>query len=219
MQATEDCQNQRHSGYVVILKDFAMTSNDAPTLEQDKAELRSVMTAIREESARGDSAAVAIHTKTLIERLRLKQGDVAAGYWPIKTELDPRPVLFELAASGMKTALPTTPKAGEPLVFRHWQDGDEVIAGLYGTSEPSADSPICTPKLILVPMLAFDSAGFRLGYGGGFYDRTLAAIREGGGEVYAIGIAYESQRVERVPVGIHDAKLDGVLTDSGLYLT
>ena len=136
-----------------------------------------------------------------------------AGYVPIRSEIDPMPLLAACAKAGCATCLPTTPKPGEALIFRAWQIGAPLVAGLYGTSEPARDAPILTPNLLLVPLLAFDSAGYRLGYGGGFYDRSLAGLRPCG--VVAIGIAYAGQEIPQVPRESHDAPLDGILTESG----
>ena len=137
-----------------------------------------------------------------------------AGYVPIRSEIDPMPLLEACAKAGCATCLPTTPKAGAPLVFRTWQIGAPLVEGLYGTSEPPRDAPILTPNVLLVPLLAFDAAGYRLGYGGGFYDRTLAGLRPRG--VVAIGIAYAGQEIPQVPRQSHDAPLDGIVTESGI---
>ena len=145
---------------------------------------------------------------------RLDIGDVCvAGYVPIRSEIDPMPLLEACAKAGCTTCLPTTPKAGEALIFRAWQIGAPLVAGLYGTSEPASDAPILTPNLLLVPLLAFDKAGYRLGYGGGFYDRSLAGLRPRG--VVAVGIAYAGQEIPQVPRESHDAPLDGILTETG----
>ena len=130
----------------------------------------------------------------------------------MRDELDPRPTLSELSARGCRIALPMVVGKGEPLLFRAW-DGDEPLQdGPYGTMQPGDDADVLEPLLLLVPMLAFDRAGRRLGYGGGFYDRTLAALR-GRFAVQAIGIAYAEQEVEAVPAGPEDARLDGVVTE------
>ena len=198
-----------------------MASNVQIDLDEEKAELRLVQTAIRN-AASIDADAVAQlmaeQATDIRDAFHLKDGAIVAGYWPIKTELDPRPLMTALRGIGLNTSLPATPTPGAPLIFHEWQDGDDVIAGMYGTSEPVSSAPVCYPELLLVPMLAFDDEGFRLGYGGGFYDRSLEELRAMGGAVYALGIAYDAQRVDEVPIGAHDAQLDGVLTGSGLFL-
>lgn len=144
---------------------------------------------------------------------------IVAGYWPIRTELDPLPLLAALMASDERidTCLPATPKPETPLIFHRWQMGDPLTEGLYGTSEPSANAPVVIPHLILVPLLAFDRLCYRLGYGGGFYDRTIADIRQNKEQmVQAVGIAYAGQEVASVPIGTYDAALDAILTEQGI---
>jgi len=194
-------------------------SETLDALDQAKADLRKQQAKRRAEAAiNAEQAAqtLAQTGATLIESFDLGSNDTVAGYWPIKTELDPRPLMAALANQGIATALPATPKPGQPLIFHEWVEGDAMIDGLYGTSEPRPESPICYPTLVLVPMLAFDDRGYRLGYGGGFYDRSLAGLRQRGGVVRALGIAYDAQRVEAVPIGPYDARLDAVLTETRL---
>jgi 5-formyltetrahydrofolate cyclo-ligase len=133
------------------------------------------------------------------------QGGVIAGYWPMKGELDPRPLMLKLAAMGYTLALPRMTPMG--LDFHRWQKGDLMDAGAFGTQEPCAVSPDATPDLILTPLLAFDDAGGRLGFGKGFYDRAFAALPG----ARKIGLAYAFQRVEAVPGEAHDVPLDGVI--------
>lgn len=139
-------------------------------------------------------------------------GAVVAGYWPMRDELDPRPTLTALSGRGCRIALPVVAGDGQPLVFRGWEIDEPLQPGPYGTVQPGDEADTVEPQLLLVPMLAFDRAGRRLGYGGGFYDRTLAALR-GRFAVQAIGIAYADQEVEAVPAGPEDARLDGVVTE------
>lgn len=152
--------------------------------------------------------------------IRLAQGrdpaGIVAAYMPIRSELSPLPLVTALAVAGLITAMPETPAPGNPLVFRRWAPGDDLVDGPYGTSQPSPAAPVVQPAVILAPMLAFDAACWRLGYGGGFYDRTLAGLRGGGHMVTAIGIAFDGQLVDKVPVGPFDVPLDAVLTPSGL---
>ena len=191
------------------------------SLDDEKAMLRKQQSGLRKEASIHHDVVVAKLTDyaaTLVDALALKPGDSVAGFWPIKSELDPRPLMEAMVRLGLDSALPSTPEPGQPLIFHGWRAGDPVIDGLYGTSEPLPDAPVVIPRLILVPMLAFDDAGYRLGYGGGFYDRTLAKIRGEGHEVQCVGIAYDCQHVRQVPIGDYDAKLDGILTESGLRL-
>lgn len=141
---------------------------------------------------------------------------VIAAYLPIRSELSPLPLVGALAAIGMTTAMPVTPAPGNPLSFRAWGLGEALAEGPYNTKQPPPELPEVTPDVILAPMLAFDDAGWRLGYGGGFYDRTLAGLRAAGRRVVALGIAFDGQQVDSVPTGAYDMRLDGVLTPSGL---
>ena len=196
-----------------------MPSSSLTNLDQQKADLRKTQAKIRAEQASqaSDTAmAIAQEASRIIAAYHLEKTEIVAGYWPIKTEIDPRPLLAAMADHGLSTALPATPKPETPLIFHQWSDGDPMIDGLYGTSEPHPDAPICDPQVLLVPLLAFDDQGYRLGYGGGFYDRSLATLRAKGGRVLAIGIAYDAQKVTSVPIGPYDAKLDGILTETGL---
>ena len=142
---------------------------------------------------------------------------VYAGYMPIHSELSPLVLLEHLVSLGCDLALPITPQAGQPLGFHRWEIGGLLDDGPYGTKQPPADNDKCTPDVILAPMLALDAEGWRLGYGGGFYDRTVAGLRRFGQRVTLIGIAYEGQKVEKIPVGPFDMPLDAVLSLAGMF--
>ena len=162
-----------------------------------------------------DAAAfLATHAERLIDGFG--KGTYAA-YFPIRSELSPLNLLARLADLGCATALPVTPAEGQPLPFYRWAVGDQLDDGPYGTKQPPPDQPLCRPDVILAPMLAFDYAGWRLGYGGGFYDRTLAVLRGAGHHLTVIGIAYEGQRLDKIPVGPYDMPLDAVLCPAGLF--
>ncbi len=134
------------------------------------------------------------------------EGQCIAGYWPVRGEIDPRPLLLAL---GRPIALPVTGPRGTALTFRLWRPGDRLAPGPFGLSEPTG--PPAEPDVLLVPLLAFDACGNRLGYGGGYYDRTIAATG-----ALAIGAAYADQEVAAVPVGPEDRPLAGVVTEAGL---
>jgi 5-formyltetrahydrofolate cyclo-ligase len=137
-------------------------------------------------------------------------GAVVSGFWPIGDEIDLRPLMVALAARGHPLCLPETPKRGLPLVFRRWLPGEPLVAGRFGTSHPSG--PVTVPDFVLVPLLAFDRAGNRLGYGGGFYDRTLGGLPD----AMRLGCAFACQEVAAVPVGPVDQRLDAVATEFGV---
>lgn len=145
------------------------------------------------------------------------RGRVIAGYWPIAGEIDVRPLLWRLLILGCRLALPVVAARGQPLVFRAWRPNLVLEAGLHGTYHPPASgSGQVVPDVILVPLLAFDQAGFRLGFGEGYYDRTLTYLRQlRKGKVVAIGIAFANQKVLRIPRQPRDAALDLVLCERG----
>lgn len=149
-----------------------------------------------------------------IVELDLIGGSVVGGYWPIITEIDVRPLLARLEARGMTLALPVLVDHDEPMIFRRWRPiEDTLIEGVYGTAHPPETSPVVVPDVLFVPGLAFDGEGYRLGQGGGHFDRTLAALR-GGKPVVAIGVGYAVQRIERVPRDVHDEKMDWLLSEA-----
>jgi len=138
---------------------------------------------------------------------------VVSAYWPMGSELDPRPLMLALQAAGHPIALPVVLEANQPLVFRAWSPGDELEPAAFNTQIPSPDKPELTPGVVLAPLLAFDRRGYRLGYGGGFYDRTLENLRARG-DVLAIGLAYAGQEVPAVPRGPTDKRLDWIVTEA-----
>ncbi|WP_348721516.1 5-formyltetrahydrofolate cyclo-ligase [uncultured Candidatus Puniceispirillum sp.] len=161
-------------------------------------------------------ASVATHAEALLERFGK---GIYAAYLPIRSELSPLPLVARLAESSVQTAMPITPAPGNPLDFRLWAPGDKLDDGPYDTKQPSATAPTCVPDIILAPMLAFDAACWRLGYGGGFYDRSIGGLRKAGRTVVVIGIAFSGQQVEHVPTGPYDMALDAVLTPDGLIMS
>jgi 5-formyltetrahydrofolate cyclo-ligase len=140
----------------------------------------------------------------------LSPGAVVSGFWPIGEEIDIRPLLHALYDRGHKVALPVTPRRGEALTFRGWQPGDVLVPERFGTMRPVG--AVLTPDTLLIPLLAFDAAGRRLGYGGGFYDRTLAALPGR----FRLGCAFAAQQVDAVPVGPYDMRLNAVATENGI---
>jgi len=141
-------------------------------------------------------------------------GLTIGGIWPLPGEIDTRPLQNNLAAMGETLSLPCTPKKGHPLTFRAWSPGDKLKVGPYQTREPYPDQAVIYPDLVFVPLLAFTRRGERLGYGGGFYDRTLQALRQRG-EVFACGIAYNAQEAVTLPTDKYDVRLDAILTETG----
>ena len=146
--------------------------------------------------------------------LQLVAGRVCAGYAPIASELDPGPLLRHLAACGLGLALPVTCGRDAPLVFRGWSWGGPLEPGPFGVPVPPANAPTVEPDLLVVPLLAYDGRGHRLGYGAGYYDRTLAACRQAR-NVTAVGLAFAGQRIDAVPTTPRDQALDWVVTEAG----
>lgn len=156
---------------------------------------------------------------------RLRAGPLArAGGWfadgpialfhALAEEIDTSSLIEALAAAGRPILLPRQQGRGRPLAFHRWQPGHPLVVGSFGVREPAPDAPSGRPTVVLVPLLAFDARGNRLGYGAGFYDRTLAALRAAGPRPLAIGFGFDLQEVDRVPVDATDERLDLVVTDA-----
>ena len=146
----------------------------------------------------------------LADVLSAHQGKALAGYMPMRTEIDPLPAMS--AHQGL-VGVPVIMAAATPLKFREWGPGVAMVAGEFGALIP-AEGAWVTPQVVIVPLLAFDSRGFRLGYGGGFYDRTLQGLRAKG-PVLAIGFAFAAQEVDAVPTDDFDQRLDLIVTEAG----
>ena len=142
------------------------------------------------------------------------RGATVCGFWPLLGEINILPLLEACHDAGHKLALPCTPRVGKPLTFREWTPSDILKRGSFNTREPYPDKAEVYPNLLLMPLLAFTANGERLGYGGGFYDRTLDRLRARG-EVFACGVAYAAQEAASLPTGPHDERLDGILTETG----
>jgi 5-formyltetrahydrofolate cyclo-ligase len=150
--------------------------------------------------------------KWVLEIIKPPSDAVIAGFWPLAGEIDIRPLLHALVAEGHSIVLPETPKRGEALRFRRWQPGGRMLPGRFGTMVP--DGEYLTPTWLLVPLVAFDRQGHRLGYGGGYYDRTLKLL-DGAAR---IGCAFAAQELDEVPTGPYDVSLDAVATERGVIL-
>ena len=143
----------------------------------------------------------------------IARGVVVAGYSPIRSEIDPTPLMRRLAAQGAQLALPVISARDAPLIFRSWSPGDPLQRGPLGILEPQPEAATVIPDLLLVPLAAFDRSGHRIGYGAGHYDRSLAQLRESKA-ITAVGVAFGLQEIVAVPMQPHDVALDYVLTET-----
>ena len=139
---------------------------------------------------------------------------MVSAYVGMGSEVDPSALVERLGAEGFPTCLPVIQPLGQPLVFRAWAPGEPLVPRTWGILEPETSAPDVEPDVLLVPLLAFDARGNRLGYGGGYYDRTLARLRAIK-PIIAIGLAFAAQRVDAVPCGPYDERLDWILTETG----
>ena len=186
--------------------------SDIP-VNSSKANLRAAALAARDalSSEHRAAAAQAIAARGL--PIEIVPGAVVAGYSPIRSEIDPTPLLRKLAAQGAQPALPVITAGDQPLKFRSWASDDRLRRGQLGILEPPPNAAELVPDILLVPLAAFDRLGHRIGYGAGHYDRTLAQLREWKA-ITAIGLAFAAQEVEAVPALLHDVALDYVLTET-----
>lgn len=182
-------------------------------LDEAKQSLRRDATARRRDAAAGDDGSAGrLLADVVTGGIALRGGAAVSGYWPIASEIDVLPLLRVLAAKGHEIALPVVAGKDKPLVFRAWRDGDAMADGSFGIREPLASAARIEPRIVLTPLLAFDRQGYRLGYGGGFYDRSLADLRQAR-PTLAIGIAWAAQEVPAVPHDGRDQPLDWVATE------
>ena len=142
----------------------------------------------------------------------IRESAIVSGFMPIRSEINPLPLMRLCARAGAQLALPAITKRGLPLAIRAWNVGDALVAGQWNIREPSADAPEICPDIMLVPLAAFDRRGNRLGYGAGYYDRTIEAARACKA-VVAIGIAFAAQERDDVPVSDSDQRIDFVMTE------
>lgn len=177
-----------------------------------KAELRAAALAKREAlppQQRADAA------KAIAARdfpVPVAHGAIVSAFSPMKSEINPIPLMRKLQDAGAQLALPVIVGRGKPLIMRAWTFGDPFKAGQWGIREPVAEAPEVHPDILIVPLAAFDRHGHRIGFGAGYYDMTIAALRAKK-KVTAIGIAFAAQEIERVPATERDARLDFMLTE------
>ena len=184
-------------------------------LTETKAKLRKQLFAARGQAHGAGAVGCAEAARDHFMASRLLTGvGVVAGYCPIRTEIDVFPLMTELHRAGHRIVVPVIEAAGLPLRFVEWWPGVAMQDGPFGARVP-VDTQELAPDLVIAPLVGFDRAGWRLGYGGGFYDRSLEGLRAGR-RVRAFGCAYSAQEVEAVPVESTDQRLDGIVTEQGL---
>jgi 5-formyltetrahydrofolate cyclo-ligase len=181
-------------------------------LDDPKAALRREAMA-RRDARPADSRKAA--AETIAARkfpLAVAPDTIVSGFMPLQTEIDPLPLMRTLAEAGAALALPVVAGRGKPLVMRAWHWGDPLAEGVWGIREPKPEAAEVEPDILLVPLLAFDRAGHRIGYGAGYYDLTMTGLRARKA-ITAVGVAFADQEIPVVPATPHDARLDLVLTE------
>jgi 5-formyltetrahydrofolate cyclo-ligase len=143
---------------------------------------------------------------------------IISGFFPMKTELSPLPLMKVLQRKGAMIALPRIVGRGNPLSMRAWKFGDPLVPGQWGIREPSPDAPAVAPDIFIVPFAAFDRRGYRIGYGAGYYDMTIASLKAKK-KVITVGFGFAAQEIGECPVEPHDQKLDYVMTEAGLRVS
>jgi 5-formyltetrahydrofolate cyclo-ligase len=185
------------------------------SLEIAKADLRKAALARRDAlpAVERKAAAEAVAARPFL--LPITPAVVVSGYMPLNSEISPLPLMRKLAASGAALALPVVAGRGKPLIMRAYTFGQELGRGVWDIREPKEDAVEMAPDILLVPLAAFDRNGGRIGYGAGYYDMTINALR-GQKSIIAVGLAYAAQEIPAVPITEHDALLDLVLTERGV---
>lgn len=187
---------------------------DDEQFEAAKARLRAAAHARRAAMSPGERAdaakAACVHFFAAHD---LEPKAVVAGYWAIRDEMDCQPILVRLMDSGQPVCLPVVLGPEQPLDLRLWTEGEPLYPSGFGTLAPSELAPLAEPDLILMPLLGFDAQGTRLGYGGGYYDRTLEKLSR---RPKLIGLAFAAQEIDYIPRAAHDVPLDAVVTEAGM---
>lgn len=194
-----------------------MITSNAQSRSADKTALRRAMEKRRAAAqAKNPGAALALRDNFL-KSLRLPPGCIIAAYNARGSEIDPAPLADALRAKRHPIALPVIMGRGEPLAFRLHNPGDPLVTNAFGIGEPGPASPFIEPDVVLVPLLAFDARGHRLGTGAGYYDRTLPDLRRQK-PVLAVGLAFADQQGPEIPVESHDIRLDRIVTELEVFI-
>jgi 5-formyltetrahydrofolate cyclo-ligase len=186
--------------------------SDLTETQQVKAQLRAAALALRDALPAAVRAAAAAAIAGRAFPVKIAAGMIVAGFSPMKTEINPIPLLRKLADAGASLALPAIAGRGHPLIMRTWNFGAPLSSGQWGIREPTPEAAEVAPDILIVPLACFDRTGHRIGYGAGYYDMTIIALRAKK-PVIAIGIAFAAQEIPKVPATERDARLDLVLTE------
>jgi 5-formyltetrahydrofolate cyclo-ligase len=189
-----------------------LTCHQASDIETAKRDLRCQAAERRRAAAKASPRAGLALRDHFLAAIAPASGVPVSAYWPLDDELDPRPLFTALHDRGHPIGLPVIVAKGQPLLFRRWTPEVALVRGPFRVMTPPAAAPELVPRLLLVPLLAFDRRGYRLGYGGGFYDRTIARLRAAG-DVLAVGVALAAQEVDVIPRDDTDELLDWIVTD------
>jgi 5-formyltetrahydrofolate cyclo-ligase len=189
----------------------AVSGSDTKTSDQ-KSELRTEVLARRDALPAAVRAAAAEAIAARLFPLKIEHGAVVSAFSPMKSEINPVPLMRKLADAGARLALPAIAGRGKPLIMRAWNFGEPLAAGQWGIREPVPEAPEVAPDILIVPLAAFDRTGHRIGYGAGYFDMTINALRAKK-PVTAVGIAFATQEISSVPATERDARLDLVLTE------
>jgi 5-formyltetrahydrofolate cyclo-ligase len=182
------------------------------SVETAKAEMRATAQSHRDALPADERKAAAEAIAARKFPLAISPDTIVSGFMPLKSEINPLPLLQKLAEAGARLALPAIAGRDKPLIMRAWEFGAPLDRGQWGIREPKPDAPEVEPDVLLVPLLAFDRAGHRLGYGAGYYDMTIHRLRALK-PVTAVGIAFAAQEVPKIPTTPRDERLDLVLTE------
>lgn len=199
-----------------MLMPSVMTGNVAETKRALRGTAKFLRGRVPADERRHAAESLVRHAATVPLLAVPPENGVAAAYYPLGGEIDSRLLVDWMRQVGWRIALPTVDQANAPLVFREWQPDAQLDEGPFGTRQPPRGTPAEIPNVLLIPLLAFDAEGFRLGYGGGYYDRTLAGLADAGHRPVAVGVAFAVQEIDAVPHESWDRRLDMVLTERGV---
>ena len=185
-------------------------------MPNSKAELRAKALAARDALSDKKRTAAAARLARRGLPFKLLPGSIISGYSPIRSEIDPTPLMLKLADEGVRLALPCVTARGQSLIFRIWHPSDRLMLGPLGIPEPSPAAAEVIPDIMLVPLAAFDRFGHRIGYGAGHYDFTFAHLRKAK-HIVGVGLAFAAQEIEAIPALSHDIALDYVLTETDAF--